>query len=205
MDLTTRFSQVSTAMGFEMNQVALEWKALRKAYGAKYRKYHNLNHLRELFGYYERYKANLIHGDEVAFAIFYHDFIYNIWHKTNEMRSAQLACNLLSRSNLDEEAIKRIYNLIMVTQHHTPMHNADEKWMIDFDLGILGKSWDVYQAYVNNIRKEYRAVPSFIYKKGRKKVLQHFLDKQSIYQTEAFYTSFETQAKDNLLKELKLL
>ena len=75
--------------------------------------------------------------------------------------------------------------------------NNDEKWMIDFDLGILGQPWNRYFEYTKQIREEYKSVPNFMYKRGRRKVLQHFLNKSNIYATDSFYEQYERQAREN--------
>ena len=55
--------------------------------------------------------------------------------------------------------------------------------------------------YFKNVRKEYIFYPNFVYKNGRKKVIQHFLAMNPIFKTEYFYDKYEFQAKENLLKE----
>ena len=77
--------------------------------------------------------------------------------------------------------------------------------MVDFDLAILGQSEYIYKNYTQLIREEYKLIPKIIYKTGRKKVLQHFIDKPFIYATDQFKALFETQAKKNLITELKSL
>lgn len=77
--------------------------------------------------------------------------------------------------------------------------------MVDFDLGILGQSWERYYVYTQQIRKEYSSVPNFMYKRRRSKVLKHFLDKNKIYSTAIFYQLFEAKARENLNKELETL
>lgn len=77
--------------------------------------------------------------------------------------------------------------------------------MIDFDLAILGSPIARYNLYSELIRKEYRKVPTFLYKKGRKKMLKHFLEKPFIYSTSTFKILYEKQAKKNLQAELNSL
>ncbi|MFC4740097.1 hypothetical protein ACFO3U_08825 [Flavobacterium ponti] len=44
-----------------------------------------------------------------------------------------------------------------------------------------------------------------LYNPGRKKALEHFLANEFIYQTEAFRKQYETQARTNIQKEIKIL
>ena len=180
------------------------WEYLIKQYSQKFRAYHNLAHLEELFSYYDVYYERLEQPKTVAFAIFYHDIIYNIWKKDNEAKSAEVAEHVLSELKIEHSFSKKASEIILATKHHQAK-TTDEQFMVDFDLAILGQSASVYENYSTNIRKEYSKVPFFLYKSGRKNVLQHFLDKKSIFQTEAFQQHYEAQARLNLSEELKKL
>jgi len=75
----------------------------------------------------------------------------------------------------------------------------------DADLSILGQSWEVYFTYSKHVRKEYGQYPLFLYKKGRKKVLKHFLDMERIFKTDHFFELYEKHARVNLQRELEIL
>ncbi len=205
MNLQERFYEVLANWNEDRSQGESQWNELRNKYCDSSRHYHDLNHLRELFKYFDRYKENLNHPEEVAYAIFYHDIIYNIWSKNNELNSGELAMDYLLITYAQDRAIERVFNLIMGTKDHSPKMNTDEKWMVDFDLGILGQSWDKYHSYTKQIREEYGSVPNFMYKRGRKKVLRQFLNKNRIYKTDAFYQLFENNARNNIKRELEIL
>ncbi|MFI1770648.1 HD domain-containing protein [Thalassobellus citreus] len=205
MGLKERFYQVLSCWIDNETFIGQQWEELSEKYTQSFRKYHNLNHLQELFKYFDAYKNELEHPNEMAFSIFYHDIIYSIWSKKNELNSAKLATEYLLNSALDDSGIERVFNLIMVTKNHTPNKNKDEKWMIDFDIGILGQPYETYLQYTQHIRDEYAAIPNSVYKKGRKKVLSHFLNKSKIYQTDTFYNLFEMNARNNIKKELDTL
>ena len=70
--------------------------------------------------------------------------------------------------------------------------------IIDIDLSILGVDFNTFKKYDENIRKEYSWVPSIIYKRKRKKILQSFLNRNRIYFNNYFYDKYENQAKRNL-------
>lgn len=66
--------------------------------------------------------------------------------------------------------------MILATKKHELLNDsADLKLFLDFDLSILGTSAEVYQRYSQAIRKEYSWGPYFLYRKGRKKILENFL------------------------------
>lgn len=180
------------------------WGDLYDSYTETNRKYHNLEHLKELFNYYDAYENLIQNKEAVCFAIFYHDIVYEVWKKNNEEKSAETISAILLGINFPIEDIKIIEDLIICTKNHTA-HTPDQCFMIDFDLAILGQSHDNYNAYSKKIRREYKIVPDLIYNKGRKKVLHHFLKKETIYQTSIFTSKFETPAKLNLSIELAQL
>ena len=109
--------------------------------------------------------------------------------------------------NFDEKTLKTIQNLIISTKKHELIltENNDNSYLLDIDLSILGSNWNTYETYIKNIRKEDGMFPDFIYKKGRKKVLLHFLERKTLYFTEFYQNKFEQQARENLLKEIELL
>lgn len=204
MDLKERYTKIFAKYVPPENEVAALWNELAGAYGQKFRKYHNLGHLTELFAYFDKFKDEIENTEEMLLAIYYHDFIYSIWKKDNEEKSAIKATQVLQDIGFEVDGIQRIEALILCTKHHNGK-SYDEKLLIDFDLAILGQPEEVYQDYARKIRKEYAKIPSIMYRKGRKKVLQHFLDRENIYQTALFKSSLEKQARTNLSHELQSL
>lgn len=200
MDLENRFFHLLEKYTSNKAHIQQLWTNLYQKYSESHRAYHNQTHLKELFSYFDEYQEHLENSDIVAFSIFYHDVIYNIWNKDNEEKSADFALleleNVLSKSSLES-----IHQQIIATKTHQASDN-DTQFLVDFDLTILGKSSEVYSNYTKLIRKEYQLVPWFMYKKGRKKVLQYFLDKEAIYGSKTFNNLFEKQARINLTNEL---
>jgi len=179
------------------------WLEIKKKYTEKHRAYHNLNHLEEIFSYYDVYKDKLEQPDIICFSIFYHDIIYSVWKKDNEEKSADFALDELS-ALLSSSQLQNIQQQIVATKIHEGV-DKDTEWLLDFDLAILGQSVNDYKSYTQKIRKEYKSVPNFLYKKGRIKVLEHFIDKATIYKTSEFIDLYEVQAKENLKQELNFL
>ena len=203
MNLQQIFEELLVKNNFPKENISARWAELQKAYSHKSRYYHNLTHLEEMIFWFEKYKDEIQFPDEVLYAIFYHDYVYNSTRKDNELKSADYAVKILQQeTTLNKE---RIHQLIMVTKNHQPTENEDEKWMIDFDLKILSKDWNEYVTYYKQIRKEYSIYPDFLYNPGRKKALEHFLEHEHIYQTEVFQNIYEQQARANIKKEIDLL
>ncbi|MBV1881344.1 MAG: hypothetical protein KUG82_06905 [Pseudomonadales bacterium] len=89
--------------------------------------------------------------------------------------------------------------------HPSQPVTADEKYLLDIDLSILGATPALYAEYETWIRKEYRYVPGFFYKKGRRKVLESFLAQPSIYLSADFKERNESAARTNLEKAILAL
>lgn len=202
MNIQKLFTNTLIQLGFTHDEIQAKWGILERNYSKKNRYYHNWSHIEAMIKSWDIYKTNLDNPIEVLLAIYYHDVIYVSTRKDNELKSAELAMKELKNSigiNLDI-----IFNLIVCTQHHKAI-TSDEKWLVDFDLQILGKQWEFYEMYCKQIRKEYRIYPNFMYNSGRKKTLHHFLQKEYIFQTEFFRNQYELLARENIKLEIEFV
>ncbi|MCH2194628.1 hypothetical protein [Kordia sp.] len=183
------------------------WEEIKDAYTRKNRHYHNLQHLNYMLHLATKDAVNLMDYDMILFAIWYHDIIYNATKSNNEFKSAKFAQKQLKKLQIDSKRVENCVDLIISTKKHEILNvqNEDNAYLLDWDLAILGTPWETYQRYSQNIRKEYSMFPDFMYKKGRKKVLQHFLERPRIYYTKKYYDLWETIARNNIQKELTLL
>jgi len=203
MDLKERFSELLINIGFTENEIEPNWLSLKKAYTKKSRHYHNLKHLEDMVECFERYRDQIQNPSEILFSIFYHDIVYSASKKDNELKSAEYALKILpENSNLNKQLV---FDAICATQQHQHNEIEDINWLIDFDLRILARDWNEYQIYFEQIRKEYRIYPDFLYKPGRAKALKHFLEHEFIFQTEEFRKLYEEKARANIEKEILLL
>ena len=203
MTIEQHYSDLLFRLGFDTQAIPKYWKQLTKVYSGASRHYHNLIHLEEMIACFETYKIQLQFPDEVLYSIFYHDIIYKSTRKDNELKSAELAVDLLPNNTTVNKQI--IFDMILATKDHISKGIEDEKWLIDFDLRILAKDWEDYEIYFKQIRKEYSIYPDFLYNPGRKKALEHFLENENIYQTQTFRELFEAKARQNIKKEISLL
>lgn len=175
---------------------------LLEHYSEKRRAYHNKTHIADCLEKFDEVESHLSYPHEVELAIWFHDVIYNPYKGDNELQSAIRCESFMNDNGVQEEIIKRVYDLIMATKHPCVPQNKDEEYLIDIDISILGASTEEYTAYARKIRKEYSFVPWFYYKKKRKEVLQAFLDQNTLYHTEYFKDKFEEQAIENLKNEI---
>jgi len=182
------------------------YNEIERKYTSTRRYYHNLQHIQALLELCERYADPLKDRDVVAFAVFYHDIIYNVLRKDNEPRSAQLAVKRLQALHVPQEKIAQVKLYIEATQTHAltagVTHTADLQLFLDFDMSILGANREAYEAYTRQVRKEYRIYPDKLYYAGRKQFLQHCLLSAPIFQTPVFRANYEVIAKENIQREL---
>lgn len=181
------------------------WSEIEKQYTGKKRFYHNLTHLENLITELKAVQHLITDWSAVLLAVFYHDIVYKAHKKDNEEQSAVLAIHHLQQMNCTEAIINKVNAFILATKSHQLSGDADCNLFTDADLSILGKDWEQYFAYSQQVRKEYAIYPDFLYKPGRKKVLQHLLSMERIYKTDAFYHKYETAARQNLSQETELL
>jgi predicted metal-dependent HD superfamily phosphohydrolase len=178
------------------------WRELEKAHTEKGRHYHDFTHLENLFLELNAVRNQINDWDTVSFSVFYHDAIYNVRKQDNEERSADLAVASLKAIGYPPDRIERCKAQIIATKSHNLLNDNDANLFTDADLSILGKDWDTYESYVQNIRKEYKIYPNVLYKVGRKKVLKHFIEMERIFKTDYFRDKYEVQARENLTREL---
>ena len=179
------------------------WDEIEQHYTSKSRHYHNLEHLENMLNELEKVKPQIQELDTLLFSIYYHDIVYKPTKSDNEHQSALLFEKRISQTSFPNlDACK---TQIELTKEHQLATDEDTNFLLDIDLSVLGKSPEEYKQYSDNIRKEYRIYPDFMYRKGRLKVLKNMLASDSIYKTEFFKRAYEYQARENLKLEISKL
>lgn len=200
--LESQWNTLASGYTSDQHLVQKLWNELHRSYSASGRYYHNLTHIETLLHLAEEHQNFIRQINLVRLAVFYHDIIYKTTRSDNEERSAALATDRLKELHVPEEEIEMVQEMILATKTHQQHQKADVNFLVDFDLSILGADWDQYLAYSQQIRKEYSLYPDMLYNNGRKKVLQHFLNRPTIYLTALFQDKLERQARQNLQQEL---
>lgn len=176
------------------------YDALISAHGEKHRAYHTLDHIAACLRHLDDVRHNLQRPDEVEMALWFHDAVYEPFSGTNEEDSAEWAADWLQDRGADKAVTARIADHILATKSHEAPDNPDGQYMLDIDLSILGTPPAIYDAFELNIRREYKRVPGFIFRKKRKAILQGFLERDAIYATEYFQDKLEQTARINLVR-----
>ncbi len=181
------------------------YHALHAAYSEKHRFYHTVNHIDAMLTHFDGVKEIAEKPEELELAIWFHDAVYKPLSKTNELDSATGHRRSWLLTVTARQASSACHNLIMATLHNGNIKTPDEQLIVDIDLAILGAPPDVHDQFERNVRKEYRLVPGFIYRKKRKELLRSFLSRGSIYNLELFNERYEDQAKQNLHRAISTL
>lgn len=189
----------------DSNYIESLWSDIIKAHKQTSRYYHNLTHLEHLYQNLTLVKEKIKDWDMVLFALFYHDYVYNIYKKDNEEQSAKKAETVLDMLSINKDRIAFCIEMIQETKGHTISAKSDINYFTDADLSILGCDPVLYEIYTKSVRKEYRIYPDFLYFKGRVKVLKHFLKMPRIFKTNHFFEQFEIKARKNIQHEIELI
>jgi predicted metal-dependent HD superfamily phosphohydrolase len=185
---------------------AKSFKVLREKYSEEGRFYHNLSHIKALLDLFESLKDVIQDHQAIGFAIWFHDLIYDTRRSDNEERSAEIASEMLIELGVDHRTIEFVGELILATRNHSGAElTKDAKLFLDMDLSILGAPEEIYREYSKAIRKEYSWVPSFMYRRSRKKILKGFSERDHLYFTEEMIERFEKQARINIEDEIRSL
>jgi predicted metal-dependent HD superfamily phosphohydrolase len=181
--------------------------AIRQDLGARYaephRAYHTWDHIQDMLDLSKGIEHLLTDRAAFAIAILFHDAIYDPLAGDNEERSAALMREKVSGC-VPVSTIDAAQALILATKTHRPGAHPDAAFLIDIDLAILGAEPQRFDTYDTAIRKEYAHVPEAVYRVGRARVLQSFLDRERIFCTDQF-SRLERQARSNLTRAVARL
>jgi len=173
-------------------------------YGEVTRAYHTLDHIADCLAELDA-SPPIAEARAVELAIWWHDAVYEVASSENERRSAELAERDLALLGEPSELRYEVGRLILLTAGHAVAEGDDAgARLVGIDLSVLGRSAEAYDAYAAAIRQEYAQVPDALYRPGRARILQGFLE-GPIYADPYFAQRYEAQARANLQREIALL
>ena len=193
-----RFRELASRHGANDIVIARWWQLLERHYAEPHRRYHTMQHIRDILP--------LVNGDAAQLAVLFHDAIYDTQSHDNEAKSAELAARALADLAFDPSLIARVEAMIVATAKHDPAGlDEDGLRFLDADLSILGSDAARYDDYALATRDEYAWVPQPILREKRAEILEHFLQRPRIYFTESLRERFEAAARVNGARELVAL
>ncbi|KAE9555235.1 hypothetical protein FO519_001585 [Halicephalobus sp. NKZ332] len=184
------------------------WTLLIEAYSP--RPFYNLNHLVQMFQFYDEYKDKLKDRYATAFAVFFKHIDDDPRASDSPEKSAQKLHEFSQETTLDQE--NYIADLIVQSGSNcTDAHLGsdfgydDLHFLIDFDFAFLGEDEAAYKEHSEAIRKEHSHLSDAEYKEQRLKLLRLFLQIPNIYATKEFREIFEEKARNNISTEIESL
>lgn len=171
------------------------------------RAYHNLSHALRVLGDVKKFAHwwGVEDYGATQMAALLHDIVYDTHSRENEARSAEFALWWGRTLGVAPDLCAKAAEMIRATQSHAPSASADTRLLLDADLLILAAPPGDYEAYRRAIRREYAWVSGADWSAGRRRVLEHFLERAQIYQTAPLCDALEAAARDNLRRELSRL
>lgn len=168
------------------------------------RAYHNLSHALRVLGDVKKFAHwwGVEDYGAVQLAALLHDVVYDTHSRENEAQSAEFALWWGQKLGIAPDICARAAEMIRATQSHGPSASADTRGLLDADLLVLAAPPDDYETYRRAIRREYAWVSGADWIAGRRRVLEHFLEREQIYQTAPLHDALEAAARDNLRREL---
>jgi predicted metal-dependent HD superfamily phosphohydrolase len=176
-------------------------EALIRAWSAPQRHYHNQSHLIWLLDEAERRRSLIQDRAFVAYAIWFHDAVYEPGDADNESLSAQWARRALAH---DPQLGERIAHVIEMTKDHAAGGaQGDAALFLDMDIAILGAPPETYRAYAANIRAEYPRIDDAVFAAGRGAFLEAQLKRGRLFRTDVYENELGEQARANMRWEIE--
>ena len=139
---------------------------------------------------------------EIELALWLHDSIYDVKRQDNEEKCAEWAQSVAAQAGLSQDAGERIYELVMVTRHSAVPVTNDTKTLVDIDLSILGAKAERFDEYELQVREEYGWVPGLLFRRKRRQILESFVARPRIFNTDYFFERLEHAARANLARSI---
>ncbi len=176
---------------------------LLRRYAEPHRRYHDVEHLREVLAALDELAGGAAPPPAVVLAAFWHDAVYDPTAPDNERRSAALAGAALR--DLAPGLADEVVRLVLLTVGHDPLPgDAPGALLCDADLAVLAAAPGRYRRYAEAVRAEYAHVGDDGFRNGRAAVLRGLLDRPALYRTAAG-RRLEAPARRNVQDELDRL
>lgn len=182
---------------------------LRRRHAEPGRHYHGWAHVEALLRWFDEVRPRLGCPDAVRWAVLFHDAVYDPTRGDNEERSAEL---LEEKAGLlDPATLARAARLVRATARHAVPDGldadeaADMALFLDMDLSVLGAPAAAFDRYEEGVREEYAHVPEPAFRAGRRRILEGFLARPSLFLSDWGRERFEAAARANLARSVARL
>ena len=171
---------------------------LEALYREPHRRYHTAAHIEHCLGQLDLAAGRMDDPDAVEMALWFHDAIYDVPGKENELRSAELfAARAAGRGS--EQFRSKVHRLIMATCHlDSPPATLDEAFIVDIDLSSFGRPWEEFLDDSRAVRAELPRVPDAEFYPRQRKFLESLAARPVFCFTEFFRDRHEARARANI-------
>jgi len=178
---------------------------LETLYGESHRRYHTASHIEHCLHQFDLAADRMNDPDAVEMAVWFHDAIYEIPGKDNELRSAELFAAMAGGRG-SEQFRDKVHRLIMATTHlDPPPQTLDEEFMLDIDLSSFGRPWDEFLGDSRAVRAELAHMSDAEFYPRQKKFLESLAARSRFCFTEFFRERHERRARENIAKLCAML
>jgi predicted metal-dependent HD superfamily phosphohydrolase len=181
------------------------WRRIVTAYGSPAnplcghpRAYHNLGHIADCLREAQTQTLDAESCSILHLALIYHDLVYDVNRKNNELGSAQIAVEDLIQLGVPTSATDQIFHAVVATAHQSLVQEPLSQLVCDIDLSTLAVPQEAFQANSEAIRIEYGAIPDEVFYPGRKRIMEKFLEREKIYYTSFYQEHCEAKAQENI-------
>ena len=167
-------------------------------YREPHRRYHTAAHIEHCLRQFDFAADRMDEPDAVEMALWFHDAIYDVPGKENELRSAELfAARADGRGS--EQFRSEVHRLIMATTHlDPPPATLDESFIVDIDLSSFGLPWEEFLRDSRAVRAELLHVSDAEFYPRQKQFLESLAARFEFCFTEFFRDRHEARARENI-------
>ena len=168
------------------------------------RHYHTPKHIEHCLKQFDLAVGHMDDADSVELAIWFHDLVFDVSSKDNELKSANRFVELANDS-MDPEFKSKVHALIMATAHPRLPKTNDEEFMLDIDLSSFGLPWDDFVRDSNAVREEAPQLSDAEFFPGQRAFLESLVSRKHFYFTDFFRSRIEDTARSNIKRHLENL
>ena len=171
---------------------------IERHYQESHRRYHTPEHVEHCLEQFDAAREHLDAPDAVELAVWYHDVIYDVKSRENELESARLF-QRRARDRVPGDQVDEVVALIMVTVHtRIAPETTDQAFMVDIDLSSFGLPWDRFITDSIAVRDEFAHLSDAEFFPKQRDFLRSLLARDSFCYTEFFRRRHEQQARRNI-------
>jgi len=186
--------------------------AVLRRMGMPGRHYHGLGHLAALWTRHRRFGVGTPfvapHNNRlIACTIAFHDAIYDVTRRDNELRSA-LLWRRWAPAGLPAADVLWVFDTILATANHLAVHHAATPrdrlrlWLLDLDLTPLGEPGESFRRSTRRLRAEFHHLSEAEWDSGRLAFLRRLQAGPALFRSPRLAVAFEAQARRNIAREL---